>query len=85
MVNDSFEVVDRIRKLNTKDTLLSTFYIKKLFTDVLLDLILQISTYMLCSLEKPNIKKHSFVTLLKIATGEFQFSFNNIVLPNRWF
>ena len=57
IVNDSFEVVDRIRNLSSKDTLMSSFDVNKLFTNVPLEKIIQISTVKLCSLEKPKLKE----------------------------
>ena len=77
---DSFQVVDRIKNLSATDTFLSSVVnVKKLFTDVPLDEIMKISTYRLCNLEKPTIKTENFVKLMKMATSEVQFSFNNII------
>ena len=77
IVNDSFEVVDRIRNLNSKDTFMPSCDVKKLFTNLPLEEIIQTSTEKLYSLEKPKIKRDNFVKLMTIATSEVQFRFNN--------
>ena len=44
IVNDSFEVVDRIRNISSKNTFMSSFDVKKFFfTNVPLEEIIQIS------------------------------------------
>ena len=55
---------------------MSLFDVKKLFTNVPLEEIIQISTEKLYSLETPKIKRDNSAKLMKIATSEVQFSFN---------
>ena len=78
-VKDSFEVVERIRKIQPENTFLSSFDVKKLFTNVPLNEVIQICVDRLYELEKPSIKKNSFIKLMKIATSDVQFSFNSVI------
>ena len=49
-VKDSFEVVERIRNINPENTFLSSFDVKKLFTSIPLDEVIQICGDVLYSL-----------------------------------
>ena len=77
VVKDSFEVIERIRNTDSKNTFLSSFDVKKLFTNVPLDEIIQICCEVLYSIRQLSIKKESFRKLMKVATSGVQFSFNN--------
>ena len=77
VVKDSFEVIERIRNINPESTFLSSFDVKKLFTNIPLDEVIQICCDTLYSLGQPSIKKSSFIKLMKVATSDVQFSFNN--------
>ena len=79
IVKDSFEVVRRIRSVGAESTFVSSFDVKKLFSNVPLDEVISTSTDMLYSLQKPSIKKENFMKLLRIATSEVQFSFDGMV------
>ena len=77
VVRDSFEVIDRIRNINSEITFLSSFDVKKFFTNVPLNEVIQICCEALYSLRQLSIKKANFIKLMKIATSDVQFSFNN--------
>ena len=77
VVKDSFEVIERIRNTDSENTFLSSFDVKKLFTNVPLDEIIQICCEVLYSIRQLSIKKESFRKLMKVATSGVQFSFNN--------
>ena len=47
---------------------MSSFGVKSLFTNVLLDELIETSTEQLYKMAKPSLKKKSFVQLLKLAT-----------------
>ena len=68
VVKDSFEVIDRIRNINLENTFLSTFDVKKLFTNIPLDEVIQICCEVLYSLRQLTIKKTSFIKLMKVFT-----------------
>ena len=59
IVKDSFEVVRRIRSVGAESTFVSSFDVKKLFSNVPLDEVISTSTDMLYSLQKPSIKSTS--------------------------
>ena len=79
VVKDSFVVIQKIRNINAENTFMSSFDVKKLFSSVPLDEVITISTEMLYRLTKPTIKKENFISLLRIATSEVKFSFNDIM------
>ena len=78
-MKDSFELERRIPSVGAKDTFVSSFVVKKLFSNVPLDEVIRTSTDMLYNLQKPYIKKEKFMTLARIATSEVEFSFNRMV------
>ena len=52
---------------------------KGLFTNVNLNEIIEISAEQLYQIDKPLLRKESFIQLMKIATKEVEFSFNKIM------
>ena len=56
---------------------MASFNVKILFTNVPLKEVIYICTYKLYLLKKPTLSKENFVKLLKIATCDVRFSFNN--------
>ena len=78
-MKDSFEVMRRIRSIGAENTLVSSFDVNKLFSNVPLDEVIRTSTDMLYNLQKPSIKKENFINLLRTATSEVELSFNGMV------
>ena len=56
-----------------------SFDVKRFFTSVPLDEIIEICTEQLYSLEEPSMRKDNFIRLLKIVTQQVDFSFNNVL------
>ena len=52
---------------------MSYFDVKSLFTNVPLDEIIEISAEQLYQIDKPLLRKESFIQLMKIATKKVQF------------
>ena len=68
-------------KVNSNDSILSSFNICSLFTNVTLAETIEICTKTLYDghLPTPIIPKHVFIELMKTATTLVEFSFNNIM------
>ena len=68
-------------KVNSNDSILCSFDICSLFTNVPLAETIEICTKTLYDghLPTPVIPKHVFIELMKTATTSFEFSFNNIM------
>ena len=79
VIKDSFTFVEKIRKIKTKNTFMASFDVKSLFTNVPLKEVIDICSQKLYELKKPHLSKENFVKLLKIATSDVRFSFNNIM------
>ena len=82
-INDSFSFAEMIQqlKVNFNDSILCSFDICSLFTNVPLAETIEICTKTLYDghLPIPVIPKHVFIELMKIATTSVKFSFNNIM------
>ena len=82
-INDSFSFAEMIQqlKVNSNDSILCSFDICSLFTNVPLAKTTEICTKTLYDghLPTPVISKHIFIELMKIATSSVEFSFNNIM------
>ena len=79
IVKDSFKFVDDLKLQGAKDTFLCSFDVKSLFTSVPLNEVIDICAEMLYNLENPTLKRSNFVRLMRLATEEVEFSFNNIL------
>ena len=79
MVKDSFQVIERIKNIKSDNTVLTSFDVKQLFTNVPLKELIKVSVDELYELRKPKLEKNSLIKLMKIATRDAQFRFNNIV------
>ena len=68
-------------KVNSNDSILCSFNIYSLFTNVPLTKTIEICTKTLYDshLPTPVISKHVFIELMKTATTSVEFSFNNIM------
>ena len=77
MIKDSFSFVETIRNIKANNTCVATFDVKSLFTNVPLKEVIDICTDKLYLITKPTLRKENFVKLLKIATCDVRFSFNN--------
>ena len=82
-INDSFSFAKMIQQLevNSNDSILCSFDICSLFTNVPLVKTIEIYTETLYDshLPTPVIPKHVFIELMKTATTSVEFSFNNII------
>ena len=82
-INDSFFFAEMIQqfKVNSNDSILCSFDICSLFTNVPLAETIEICTKTLYDghLPTPVIPKHVFIELMKTATTSVEFSFNNIM------
>ena len=82
-INDSFYFAEMIQqlKVNSNDSILCSFDICSLFTNVPLAETIEICTKTLYDghLPTPVIPKHVFIELMKTATTSVEFSFNNIM------
>ena len=76
-MKDSFKFVDDLKLQEAKDTFLYSFDVKSLFTSVPLNEVIDICADTLYSLENPTLKRNNFVRLMRLATEEVEFSFNN--------
>ena len=79
VVKDSFEVIEKIRHAKSTNTVLTSFDVKQLFTNVPLEESIKISADKLYEISKPNLEKNNFIKLMKIATSDVQFNFNNTI------
>ena len=82
-INDFFSFAEMIQqlKVNSNDSILCSFDICSLFTNVPLAETIEICTKTLYDghLPAPVIPKHVFIELMKTATTSVEFSFNNIM------
>ena len=82
-INDSFSFAEMIQqlKVNFNDSILCSFDICSLFTNVPLVETIEICTKTLYDghLPTPVVPKHVFIELMKTATTSVEFSFNNIM------
>ena len=79
VVKDSFEVIERIKNIKPDNTVLTPFDVKQLFTNVPLEESIKVSVDKLYELRKPKLEKNNLVKLMKLATSDVQFSFNNMI------
>ena len=77
VVKDSFEVIERIKNIKPDNSVLTSFDVKQLFTNVLLKESIKVSVDKLYELREPKIEK--LIKQMKIAPSDVQFSFNNII------
>ena len=68
-----------MKHLKANDTFLSFFDVKSLFTKLPLNEVITVCADALYSLENPIHKRNNFILLMKLATEEVEFSFNNIL------
>ena len=80
-INDSFSFAEMIQqlKVNSNDSILCSFDICSLFTNVTLAETIEIKTLYDDHLPTPVIPKYVFIKLMKTATTSVEFSFNNIM------
>ena len=80
VLNDTAEMIQQL-KVNSNDSILCSFDICSLFTNVPLAETIKICTKTLYDghLLTPVIPKHVFIELMKTATTSVEFSFNNIM------
>ena len=76
-MKDSFGVIERIWYTKSTNTVLTSFDVKQLFTNVPLEESIKVSVDKLYEIRKPNLEKNNFIKMMKIATSDVQFSFNN--------
>ena len=79
VVKDSFTFVVIIKIVNLESTFISSFDVKSLFTNVTLYEIIEAIAEQWHQIDKPVLRKESFIQLMKIATKEVEFSLNNIM------
>ena len=71
--------MNELQHLKANDTFLSYFDLKSLLTNVPLNEVINVCADTLSGLENQILKRNNFILLMKLATEEVEFSFNNIL------
>ena len=77
--NTNFNISLLMYLINKKKTFLCSFDVKSLFTNVPLNEVIDICGDTLYSLENPFLVRKNFISLMKLANEEVEFSFNNVL------
>ena len=75
-LKDSFSFTDRIKNTSASNTFMASFDVSSLFTNVPLDETIDICADVLFQEDNTELKRASFVKLMKLATSSTEFSFN---------
>ena len=76
-IKDSFTFVEALKGLKVDNTYMASFDVKSLFTSVPLNEVINICANELYQESNIELSKENFIALMKMATSETQFSFNN--------
>ena len=78
-LKDSFTFVDKIKEMEANNTFNASFDVKSLFTNVLLEEVMEICVDTLYKISKPTVSRKNLKKLLKLATSSIKFSFNSLI------
>ena len=78
-VKDYFTFANEIKDINAKDTYMTFFDIKHLFTNVPLKEVIRICVDRLYSSNKLTLKKENFIQLMQVATEQVEFGFKKLL------